>query len=147
MKTLVFLVALLTLSLGNVAHADGSPQPAASAGVPVLAGPTPSNPAPTEAVAIPAAPPQWAQDLMVGAEKLPVIGPIANKVLLYLGIVSALLTLLVTFLTSSLTVLSGAFTWVGLTSLSASLIAFRDGKVMYWIKYLSMFNAKKPEVA
>ncbi len=96
-------------------------------------------------VAEPAAPPKWAEDVIVQAEKLPVVGPIVSKVLLYSGILSAILTSLIAFLLTSLYAVSKISQLAGANDLAAKVEEFKNGKVMYWLKYLSMFNAKKPE--
>lgn len=119
--------------------------------VPVAATPPPiavSVSAPTTssqvAVAEPAALPQWAQEILVVAEKLPVVGPLVSKILLYAGIFAVLLTSLVAFLSGLLATLSGVFNFTGLTKASAALADFKNGKIMYWITYFSNFNAQKP---
>jgi hypothetical protein len=97
------------------------------------------------AVAEPAAPPAWAQDVMVAAQKLPVVGPFISKALLILGIVAAILTALAGFLISAIQALKGVFTWAGLTDAANVLVVFQSGRFMYWLKFFSMFNAKKPD--
>lgn len=96
------------------------------------------------AVATPAAPPSWAQDLIVTVEKLPVVGPFVAKALLYLGILASILTVLVATILTILNSLSGVFTASGLSEAAAAIIKFRDGPIMYWLKFLSLFNAQKP---
>lgn len=105
----------------------------------------PSTVSATVPVAEAAAPPAWAQDLMVTAQGLPIIGPIVSKALLLLGIVSAVLTSLVAFLLGVIQSLMAVFTWTGLVDATVAIAAFRDGKIMYWLKFFSLFNAKKPE--
>jgi hypothetical protein len=95
------------------------------------------------AVSAPSAPPQWAQDLIMNAQKLPVVGPYVAKGLLYLGILSAILTALVAFLLAAAMALKGVLNFAGLNSFVVLIQAFQDGPVMYWLKYLSMFNAQK----
>lgn len=102
---------------------------------------TPSGPA--VAVAEPAAPPTWAQDLIVTAQGLPVIGPIVAKLLVYIGILSSILTTLVGALLAVINTLMGVFNLAGLVSASTWLAGFRDGKIMYWLRFFSLFNAKK----
>lgn len=96
-------------------------------------------------VAEPAAPPHWAQELMVAAEKLPVIGPIVTKALLWLGILSGILTTLTGALLATIRMLLVAANYSGLLKLAETLVNFQNGRVMYWLRYFSMFNAKKPE--
>lgn len=102
---------------------------------------------PTVAVPQPAAPPAWAQEIMVSAEKLPIVGPVVSKVLLWSGIVAGILTTLVAALLSIVNTLMGVANLSGLNTVATALAKFRDGKIMYWLKFFSLFNAKKPEGA
>lgn len=97
----------------------------------------------TVQVAEPAAPPKWAEQLIVTSQELPVIGPIVTKGLLYLGMVSSILTALIACLLTVLNALSGIASLTGLANFAAKVQIFKNGKVMYWLKYISMFNAKK----
>lgn len=130
----------------NFPVAQASPAASASPKA-VLAALDPSTPtsAGIVAVAEPAAPPAWAQDVMVAAQKLPVVGPIISKALLLLGIVAAILTALAGFLISALQALKAMFTWGGLTNAANAIVAFQSGRFMYWLKFFSMFNAQKRE--
>lgn len=105
--------------------------------------PTPT-PAVTTVVPADTAPPQWVQDVLVNSEALPVVGPVITKVLMYTGILATILTSLVAFLLAAIGSLSGIASMTGLTAFAAQLQAFKNGKIMYWITYLSMFNAQKP---
>lgn len=137
-----FIFLLLCLSPTS---SFSSPSPTPS-GYPVAVVASSPSPAPQMiAVSEPAAPPAWAQGLMVSAEKLPVVGPIISKALLYLGIVSSVLTALAAFLISALTVVGGAFSYAGFANAAQAIAAFQNGKIMYWIKFFSLFNAKKLE--
>jgi hypothetical protein len=97
-------------------------------------------------VAAPAAPPVWAQDLLMTAEKLPVVGPILAKVLLWAGIIAGILTTLTGAVLGVVNTLMGVSNASGLTGLAAALANFRNGKVMYWLKFFSLFNAQKPVI-
>lgn len=94
-------------------------------------------------VAEPAAPPKWAEQLIVTAQDLPVIGPIVSKALVYLGIVSSIVTAVIACLLTILNALSGIANLAGLANFANKLQVFKDGKIMYWLKYISLFNAKK----
>lgn len=96
-------------------------------------------------VAEPAAPPKWAEQMLVTIQGLPYVGPIVSKILLYAGIVSSILTAFIAFLLTVLSALMGVMNMAGLASFAAKIQLFKDSKFMYWLKYLSMFNAKKPE--
>lgn len=139
LASLALLAALVALTYD--AYADSSPL---TSGVPVtLAVQPPMAPA-VVAVAEPAAPPMWAQDVMVSAEKLPVIGPVVTKAVLYFGILSALLTSFAAFVLSALAILQKAFSFAGLAKAASAIVAFQNSKFMYYLKFLSSFNAQKP---
>lgn len=121
------------------------PSPVASASPAPEVAVLPVAPSGTVVVAEPAAPPKWAEDLIMTAQKLPVIGPIVSKALLYAGIVSSILTALIACLLTIFTALSKVLNLAGLMSIAEKVQLFKNGKVMYWLTYLSMFNAKKPE--
>lgn len=97
------------------------------------------------AVPSPAAPPEWAQTFIMTIEKIPGVGPVLTKGFVYLGILTSILTGFLAFLLSALSALSGVLNLAGLASLSSKIQLFRDGKFMYWLKFFSIFNAKKPE--
>lgn len=139
MALLVF-TASLCLSICSFSKAQTVTAQPATAVVQVS-----QTPVPTVQVAEPAAPPEWAAELIVTAQEIPVVGPILSKALLYLGIVSAILTSLIAFLLTTISALSKVLNTAGLVNFAAKVQAFRDGPIMYWLKYLSMFNAKKPE--
>lgn len=94
-------------------------------------------------VAEPAAPPKWAEDLIMKLQSMPVVGPYVSKIMVYLGILCAILTGLLAFLLTSLTALSGVLNFAGLTDAVKAIEDFKSSKFMYWLKYFSMFNAKK----
>ncbi len=150
MRPIILFFLFLCVIPACPSYAD-SPTPTPSITV-TLTPPAPSavapsnttSPGPAVTVAAPAAPPQWAQDLMVQAEKLPVVGPIVTKVMLWAGILGAILTTLVGALLGILNMLTGIANLSGLTRYATLLAAFRDGKVMYWLKFFSLFNAKQP---
>jgi hypothetical protein len=143
-----FLTVLffLSLVLATISYAAFDVTVAGTGTIVALTEPSPSPSAtPMVQVAEPAAPPAWAQDLMMTAQKLPVVGPIVSKTLLILGIVSSILTMLSAFLMSVIALLSGAFSYAGLAATAARIQAFQSSKFMYWIKFFSLFNAKKAE--
>lgn len=144
------LACLVTLAPATLHAQDAASTLAAQ----VAAGSAPTNvtvqPAAVEAPAAvvvpePAAPPEWATKILLTASELPIVGPILSKALLYLGIFAALLTSLVGFLLGAIVILQKGFSAAGLAKFAAVLAAFRDGKIMYYLKFLSNFNAKKPQ--
>lgn len=142
---LVFAVTLVMPVRAQDAATQVQAQAAAAAQAPVSAQPAAVAIPAAVVVPEPAAPPQWATDVLVAASKLPVIGPIVSKGLMYLGILTAILTTLVGAILSILALLLGVFKSGGLVNAVAVIQAFRDGKIMYWLKYFSNFNAKKPQ--
>lgn len=96
------------------------------------------------AVSKAAAPPAWAQDLIVLLEKIPVVGPFIAKTVLYLGIVSATLTTIVGTLLTILNSIMALLTFFERPDVASIVARFRDGKIMYWLRFFSIFNAKKP---
>jgi hypothetical protein len=142
----LFVSVLLAFSANTFAQA---PAPVVPAPAPVVAAPivadAPKDDLVLVPVAEPAAPPQWAENLMVAAQKFPVVGPVLSKILLYLGILSSILTAFIAFLLSAIGAITGALNLAGLTGFADKVQLFKNGKIMYWLKYLSMFNAKKPQ--
>lgn len=97
----------------------------------------------TVPVAPPAAPPKWAEQLIVQLEAMPVVGPVVTKIVVWLGIISAILTSFIAFLLTALNLLKGVLNIAGLVQLVDKIEEFKNGKIMYWLKYLSMFNSSK----
>lgn len=145
----LFILALLSFSVICPTFAEtptvtASPVIPAASVTPVSTQPVPST-APTVAVAAPSAPPKWAQELIVAAEKLPVVGPWVAKALLWSGILAGILTTLVAAVLAIVQMLMGVANLSGLTTFGNWLTNFQNGQVMYWLKFFSLFNAKKPD--
>lgn len=147
MKFKVVLASLLLfVAIGanpRLAHSDASagPNPSPSA-VPLLQA-TSGNISMPEV----AAPPAWAQALVVTASNLPVVGPVLSKILVYLPAIVTVLTILAASLLSIIQALASVLNFAGLGSAATFILNFQNGKVMYWLKFFSMFNAKKPDAA
>jgi hypothetical protein len=140
---LCFSVLMMAVAMGSACvYADPTPSPSPQAIV-VPNPQTPSNAATVVQVAEPAAPPTWAQEVMVTAQKLPLVGPILTKAVLYLGILSSLLTSFVAFVLGALKLVSTVSNLAGIAGFADKVVAFQNGKFMYWLKFFSMFNAKK----
>lgn len=142
---LVFLTVLV-LSLYSSAQIM-TPAPSASPGT-ALSGTPQATPTPTPgmiAVAEPSAPPLWLQDLIVSAQSFPIVGPYLTKVMMYVGVIGSILTALVAFLLTGISILSGIANFSGLAGIATALTNFKNGPIMYWITYFSNFNAKKPQ--
>lgn len=150
MKSKPYLIALALLfaipATPVFSLAGDDPAPAVSQSAPARSVMDVAAPdAPAVPVAEPAAPPEWAQKIMVVAQNLPVVGPIISKALMVLGIVAAVTTSIVGVLLSLLNIITGVFHFAGAAGIAQALSDFKNGKIMYWIKFFSLFNAKKPE--
>lgn len=88
-------------------------------------------------------PPAWLLEVMHKIESVPVIGPVAIDVFKWLGVVAAVMTALVTCLLSITRALVFAGRIQGMAPLMAWAMKLEKGKVMYWLKYFSVYNAKK----
>lgn len=152
-----FLVTyiLCVLAYAGFAGAQGSAvTPTVSKESAVVQAPAPA-PVPAPAVENPGdklkvkdealVPPNWLQDMVIAIKKLPVIGPVLTVALQWLGVIATILTALVAFLLVSIRALTTVLTSMKLVEIANKLVAFQDGKIMYWLKYLSVFNAQKKE--
>lgn len=89
-------------------------------------------------------PPNWLQDMIITIKKLPVIGPVLTVALQWLGVIATILTALVAFLLVSIRALTTVLTSLKLVELAEKIVTFQNSKIVYWLKYISMFNAQKP---
>ena len=93
-------------------------------------------------------PPAWLATALDTASTLPVIGPAVVTIVKYLGVIASIMTLLVTCLLGIARALVPIFNFAKLTGVASALESFQEGAVMYWLKFFSMYNAKKkPEGA
>jgi len=88
-------------------------------------------------------PPEWLANAMYTIEKLPIVGPIAVEVFKWLGVISAIMTALVTCLLSISRTLFYAAKFGSVASLMAWVTKFETSKIMNWLKFFSIYNAKK----
>ena len=92
-----------------------------------------------------AAPPEWLSGAIDKASSVPVIGPYVITIAKYLGVLASIVTLLVTFLIGAIKVLMPVLNLVNLERAAAFLFRFQTSKIMYYLKFFSMYNAKKKE--
>lgn len=91
------------------------------------------------------APPEWLQNAIAYIYDVPVVGPYVVIVGKWFGVLITIVTAFTGFLMISVRALMGVLNLAGLVAFAAKLDAFKDGKVIYWLKYVSaLFNAKKP---
>lgn len=150
MKWLLSVLLFCFLSLGVSVHGDDAKK------VPVVAPAVVAAPAATVVVPTPVAaqnvvevepPATWVVDALKVVQGLPIVGPIVSKVLQWAAVIGTIISALVMFLLISIRALGSVLNLGGLVSAAAALEAFKTGKVMYWLKYFSFFNAKKDEGA
>ena len=137
----VFLLSIVALAQSPSPTVSPSAAPVASATSAVtLATPSPAT------VSQPPSPPQWAEDVLMAAQKLPILGPYVAKALLWAGIIGTCLSALCLCLITICASLSSVLNIAGVTSLSQKIQKFQNGKIMYWLKYFSFLNAQTPKV-
>lgn len=88
-------------------------------------------------------PPPWLEKTMTTVSSMPVVGPYVVEVLKWLGVISSVLTALVTALLGVLMALQKVLQIAKLADLALKVEAFMSGPIMYWLKFLSVYNAKK----
>lgn len=87
--------------------------------------------------------PAWLDKVLSILSGLPVVGPVVVEILKYLGVFAVVITSFTAFLMASVRALVAVFNVAKLVELAAKLKAFEDSKVMYYLKYFSLFNASK----
>lgn len=87
--------------------------------------------------------PAWLDKILAILSGLPVVGPVVVEILKYLGVFAVVITSFTAFLMASVRALVAGFNVAKLVELAAKLKAFEDSKVMYYLKYFSLFNAPK----
>jgi hypothetical protein len=129
MKTLILTMCLM---LGYMAFAQDLAIP-----LPVAA----------PVVSVPSEPPAWIGTALAIISSLPVVGPYVAIAAQWLGVVASVMTLLVTALVGILKALSLVLKAAKMADLAVKISALLDHPVMYWLKYFSMYNAKKKDSA
>lgn len=88
-------------------------------------------------------PPEWLQKAVLIVKELPLVGPIVVEILKYLGVLAAILTALTACALAILKSLKLVLKLVKLDSYIAKIEAIENSKVLYYLKFLSNFNAQK----
>lgn len=89
--------------------------------------------------------PSWLVTTLETVSSLPVVGPIIVEIAKWLGVLASIATILVTALMAILRALQVVLPAVKLASLVNWVIAIENSKALYWLKFFSMYNAKKKE--
>jgi len=90
-------------------------------------------------------PPTWLEKAMNVAASVPIVGPYVLEAMKWLGVIASILTALVTALLGILLALQKVLSIAKLADLALKIQLFIDGPAMYWLKFFSMYNAKKKE--
>lgn len=91
-------------------------------------------------------PPPWLQDVLLAVKGLPIVGHYVVEALKWIGVLSVLITSICAALIACLKVLGGALKLVKLDALAAKVEAFQNSKIVFYLKYISNFNAHKEPV-
>jgi hypothetical protein len=79
------------------------------------------------------------------ALKVPFVGPVLLQVMQWLGLVASVLTILVTALLALIQSLGAVLRLAKFADLAAKVVAFQNHPIFYWLKFFSIYNAKKSE--
>lgn len=131
-----WILCFAMLMMASLSFAQDAPTAQPSPTSPVVAAPAAATPAVAPAPAVSALP-AWVQELLSTVATLPIVGPYISTALMYLGILGAILTALVTFLNAAATALKGVVNLGGLTNLATWIANFQQSKIMYWMTALS----------
>jgi hypothetical protein len=88
-------------------------------------------------------PPEWLVTALSYIYEMPVVGPYAAKAFQWLGVICVILTSFTAAILASIRALSTVLTFSGLILAATKVSEFENSKFVYWLKYFSMFNAKK----
>jgi|GEM_PF-5277134 len=88
-------------------------------------------------------PPAWLATALKTIESMPIIGPVAVEVFKWLGVIASIATALVTFLVAVIRALSVVLSAARMLALANMIAAFESSKIMYWLKFFSIYNAKE----
>jgi hypothetical protein len=88
-------------------------------------------------------PPIWILDLMMWLNSIPTVGPVLKLIVEWAGALAVISTTLCGAAILSLKALNELLPKFGLAD-KAKLIDAKSQKVIYWLKYVSLFNAKLP---
>lgn len=89
--------------------------------------------------------PAYLETVLHIVESMPVVGPFLVTVAKWLGVLASALTLLVTAIMGLIKLLQPLLNMAKLTSIAGMLEAFMNGPIMYWLKFASIYNAKKAD--
>lgn len=90
-------------------------------------------------------PPSWLQTVVLSVKSMPLVGPYVVMGLQWLGVLLSILTALCAFALAVLKALSTVLSAAQMAEIALKIKALEKSKVMYWLKYLSAFNAPKEE--
>lgn len=88
-------------------------------------------------------PPSWLQDLMLVIKGLPIVGPYVVEAIKWVGVATVIISALTGAVLTVLKALQGALNLAKLEDIALKVKAIENSKVIFWLKYLSNFNAQK----
>jgi hypothetical protein len=91
-------------------------------------------------------PPDWMLDVVIYLNSLPGIGPALKTIFEWIAALSVITTRLCATAILTLRTLAPLLRSTGLIN-AAVLVETHGPKVVYWLKYVSLFNAKKSKTA
>lgn len=89
---------------------------------------------------VPASAPWWLAGTISAIEAIPVVGPIVAQVVMWFGIILAIVTALLACVRAIVSSLSTVAGFAGMDKASAWLDSFEHSSTMYWLKYISGFT-------
>lgn len=89
--------------------------------------------------------PEWLESAMLAVSSIPVVGPVVVEIAKWLGVISSILTILVSAILALIKVLGLVLPAARLASIALWVAKLEGSAVMYWLKFFSMYNAKKDE--
>lgn len=91
------------------------------------------------------APPEWLVKSLSYIYEIPFVGPYAAKGAQWLGVIVVIITSFTGATLVSLRALTTVLTLSSLVVWADKVYAFENSKIIYWLKYFSMFNAQKKQ--
>lgn len=95
--------------------------------------------------AVPAGPPAWFGDVMAFIVSIPKVGPIAEQVIIWIGVGATVFTSLSVFVQVILGIPQIVAKWSGAHDFAEKVKKFSE-KVLPYLQYFSVFNVQKKKV-
>lgn len=86
--------------------------------------------------------PQWLMQLIMMGDQIPVVGPYIVKGMQWLGLIASVTTTVCACLITILKLIEGVANVANLKPVADKLQEFQNGRIMYYLKFVSLFNAR-----